>query len=157
MTRRALLLTLPAGACAIDTRQAAPKFRAKALTGESYDNESVKGRPVLIQCWTTWCRYCRRDQDAVEALNREFAGQRLLVLAVNIGESRQKVIEYLRSAPRASKIVLTTDTNLAALYGNEGLPFYVMIDTEGKIVGDQRGAAGEDALRELLKKGLPAG
>ncbi|MBI4936922.1 MAG: TlpA family protein disulfide reductase, partial [Nitrosomonadales bacterium] len=98
---------------------------------------------------------CRRDQDAVENLNREFAPQRLLVLAVNVGESRKKVVEYLQTAPRASKIVLTMDTNLAALYGNEGLPFYLMVDGDGKIVGDQRGAAGEEALRELLKKALP--
>lgn len=155
MTRRALLLTLPVGACAIDTRQPGPKFRAQSLTGEMYDNESVKGRPVLIQCWATWCGFCRRDQEGVENVNRDFADKRLLVLAVNVGESRQKVIDYLRSSPRACKIVLTQHTNLAALYGREGLPFYLMLDGDGKIVGEQRGALGEEALRGLVRKAIP--
>jgi thiol-disulfide isomerase/thioredoxin len=156
MTRRALLLALPAGACAIDTRQQAPKFRARTLGGETYDNESLKGRPVMIQLWTTWCKFCRRDQPAVEALIQEFSAQHLMVLAVNIGEPRRKVEEYLKSAPRASKIVLTGDTNLGAMLGPQGFPYYLMLDSDGKVVGDQRGSAGEEALRDLVRKAIPS-
>jgi hypothetical protein len=42
--------------------------------------------------------------------------------------------------------------NLAAMYAATAYPIYVVIDREGNIVGTQRGAAGEDALRSLLFK-----
>jgi len=54
--------------------------------------------------------------------------------------------------PRAVPIVLMENTNLAAMFAAKSYPLYVLIDAQGKIAGEQRGAAGEEALRELLKK-----
>jgi thiol-disulfide isomerase/thioredoxin len=138
--------------CALDTRDPAPPFKVKTLDGEKFDNTSLKGRVVLLQFWATWCRYCRGDQNAVDAVNRDYAGQGLLVLAVNVGESKKKVKQYLADSPRDCKIVLTEDTNLAAMFAAKSFPLYVLIDRQGNIVGTQRGAGGEDMLRRLLRK-----
>ncbi len=137
---------------AIGSREPAPKFRAKTLDGEVFSNQSLQGKVVLLQFWTTWCPYCRKDQEAVDALVRDFTGSGLVVLAVNVGESKRKVKQYLDQSPRACKIVLTADTNLAALYAATSYPRYVLIDRDGNIAGQQDGAAGEAALRHLLAK-----
>jgi thiol-disulfide isomerase/thioredoxin len=137
---------------AIGSREPAPAFRARTLDGEEFNNESLKGKVVLLQFWTTWCPYCRKDQDAVEALVRDFDASGLVVLAVNVGESKKKVKQYLADSPRTCKIVLTADTNLAALYAATSYPLYVLIDRDGNIAGQQDGAAGEAALRRLLAK-----
>ena len=137
---------------AIGSRDPAPKFHAKTLDGEEFTNESVKGKVVLLQFWTTWCPYCRGDQEAVDALVHDFAANGLVVLAVDVGESKRKVKQYLADSPRACKIVLAADTNLAALYAATTYPRYVVIDREGNIAGRQEGAAGEAALRNLLAK-----
>ena len=52
--------------------------------------------------------------------------------------------------PRDVKVVLTDDTNLAAMYAATVYPIYVAIDRDGNIAATQRGAAGEEALRDLL-------
>jgi thiol-disulfide isomerase/thioredoxin len=135
-----------------DAREPAPRFSAKTLTGEKFTNDSVKGKVVLLQFWTTWCPYCRRDQSAVDAIDREFAGKGLIALAVNVGEPRKTVTEYLEQNPRSCRIVLTEDTNLAAVFGATSFPVYVLIDREGNIAGTQRGAGGEAALRRLLSR-----
>src|SRR5271157_3837447 len=124
---------------AIDTRQSAPNFRAKTLDGEQFTNESLKGKVVLLQFWATWCPYCRRDQPAVDAIVHDFEGRGLVVLAVNVGESKSKVKQYLRNSPRACSIVATEDTNLAALFAAHAYPLYVLIDRDGMIAGTQRG------------------
>jgi thiol-disulfide isomerase/thioredoxin len=130
---------------------------AKALDGEVFTNESVKGKVVLLQFWTTWCPYCRKEQDAVEALVHDFTARGLVVLAVNVGESKKKVKQYLADSPRSCKIVLTDDTNLAALYAAKSYPLYVLIDRDGNLASQQDGAAGEGALRDLLARaGLDA-
>ena len=44
------------------------------------------------------------------------------------------------------------DTNLAAMYQATSYPIYVVIDRDGFIAGNQRGAGGEDALRRLIAR-----
>jgi thiol-disulfide isomerase/thioredoxin len=131
-------------------REPAPRFNATTTSGEKLNNASIKGKVVLLEFWTTWCKFCLEEAPFVEKANREFADKGLVVLAVNVGESKKTVKKYLEQHPRNCKIVLTEDTNLAAMYEATAYPIYVVIDRDGYVVGTQRGAGGEDALRELL-------
>ncbi len=133
-----------------DEREPAPRFHAKALDGEQFTNDSVKGKVVLFQFWTTWCTYCRSEESLVNELTTEFADQGLVVLAVDVGESKKVVQQYLKEHPRKCRIVMTGDTNLAAMYAATRYPIYVVVDREGKIVDTQRGAGGEQGLRRSL-------
>ena len=145
----AAILGIAVCACAQD-REAAPHFNAKTMSGETFNNASIKGKVVLLQFWATWCPYCRGEQQIVDNLQKEFADKGLVVLAVDVGESKKKVRQYLQENPRAVRIVLTDDTNLAAMYAATRYPIYVVIDRNGNIAGQQNGAAGERALRRLL-------
>jgi len=153
--RLALLVALVlAAACAVagsDDPEPAPRFRAKTLTGESFTNDTIKGKVVLLQFWTTWCQYCRSEQSLVDQINQEFSDKGLVVLAVDVGESKKKVKKFLEENPRSCRIVLTEDTNLAAMYAATRYPIYVVIDRDGNIAGIQHGAAGERALRMMLR------
>src|SRR4051812_27779098 len=128
----------------------APRFHAKTTSGETFNNESIKGKVVLLEFWTSWCVYCHQEEGLVEQVNKEFAGKGLVVLAVDVAESKKTVKKYLQEHPRACRIVLTEDTNLAAMYQANVYPIYVVIGRDGSIAGEQRGAAGERALRSLL-------
>jgi cytochrome c biogenesis protein CcmG, thiol:disulfide interchange protein DsbE len=148
-----LLLRAALCACAGDeTGQPAPRFRAKTTTGDQFNNASVKGKVVLFEFWTTWCRYCEAEASFVDDVAKEFAGKGLIVLAVDVLEPDQKVKKYLADHPRSVPIVLTKDTNLAAMYNAQSYPIYVVIDRDGNIAAEQHGAAGEGALRRLLKR-----
>jgi thiol-disulfide isomerase/thioredoxin len=146
-----LCLLLAAGAFAADEDGTpAPRFHAKTTTGETFNNESIKGKVVLLEFWASWCRYCEQEEPLVEEVNKEFAGKGLIVLAIDVAESKKTVKKYLQQHPRSCRIVLTEDTNLAAMYQANVYPIYVVIDRDGNIAGEQRGAAGERALRRLL-------
>jgi thiol-disulfide isomerase/thioredoxin len=133
-------------------KEPAPRFNAKTTTGEKFTNDSVKGKVVLLDFWTTWCPYCVEEAELVDKMNHEFADKGLIVLAINVGESKKKVKQFLDQHPRTSRIVLMEDTNLAAMYQATVYPIYVVIDRDGNIVGTQRGAAGEGPLRRLLAR-----
>jgi thiol-disulfide isomerase/thioredoxin len=135
------------------TREPAPRFNARTLEGEKFNNESVKGKVVLLEFWTTWCVYCFEEAGFVDQINKEFRDKGLIVLAVNVAESKKTVKKYLDQHPRTSRIVLTDDTNLAAMYAAVVYPIYVVIDSDGNIAGTQRGAGGEEALRDLVASG----
>jgi thiol-disulfide isomerase/thioredoxin len=133
-------------------KEPAPRFNAITTTGEKFTNDSVKGKVVLLEFWTTWCGYCAEEAAFVDKLGREFAGKGLVLLAIDVGESRKTVKKYLDQHPRNCKIVFMEDTNLAAMYAATVYPIYVVVDRDGFIAGTQRGAAGEDALRRLLSR-----
>src|SRR5271170_4017160 len=141
-----------------EEREPAPRFHAKTLDGEQFNNESTKGKVVLFQFWTTWCPYCKSEESLVNNLTAEFADKGLVVLAVDVGESKKVVQQYLKDHPRKCHIVMTGDTNLAAMYAANRYPIYVVVDRDGKIVDTQRGAGGERRLhRSLSEAGLESG
>jgi len=157
LLRRALILCAVLVACAAtfatdEEGEPAPRFHAKTLTGETFTNASVKGKVVLIQFWTTWCPYCKEEQELVDSIDKELAPKGVIVLAINVAESKKKVRQYLQENPRSCRIVLTEDTNLAAMYQANSYPIYVVIDRDGNIAAEQRGAGGARALRHMLRK-----
>jgi thiol-disulfide isomerase/thioredoxin len=148
----ALLLSVLAVFAGTRDREPAPRFHAKTMDGQNFTNESIKGKVVLFEFWTTWCGYCVGEAPFVDQIAQEFKDQGLIVLAVNVAESKKTVKKYLAEHPRSCPIVLMEDTNLAAMYEATVYPIYVLIDRDGYIAGTQRGAAGEMALRRFLTR-----
>jgi cytochrome c biogenesis protein CcmG/thiol:disulfide interchange protein DsbE len=148
----ATTLTATCAFASDETGQPAPRFRAKTTTGAQFNNESIKGKVVLFEFWTTWCQYCEAEAELVDDIAKEFSGAGLIVLAVDVLEPDQRVKKYLVDHPRSVPIVLTKDTNLAAMYNAQSYPIYVLIDRDGNIAGEQKGAAGERGLRRLLRR-----
>lgn len=161
--RKSLVITgyflgIPRLLNALDDSTPAPRFTAKTLGGEAFNNQSLMGKVVLVQFWATWCQYCRKDAGPVDILANEFEKDGLIVLAVDVAESKKKVRAFLEQNPRRAKIVLMEDTNLAAVFEAKSFPQYVLINRQGRVVGQQNGAGGDAALRGLLRKaGLESG
>jgi len=134
-------------------REPAPRFSATTTRGEKFNNASLKGKVVLLEFWTTWCGFCLQEAGFVDRINDAYADKGLVILAINVGESRKTVKKYLEQHPRSTRIVFMDDTNLAAMFEAKVYPIYVVIDRDGNVAGEQRGAAGEGTLRELLASG----
>ena len=148
----ALFMAAASLLAASNTKEAAPHFTATTTAGERFSNDSIKGKVVLLEFWTTWCGYCANEAAFVDKIGHELAPKGLILLAIDVGESKKTVKKYLEQHPRDCKIVLMEDTNLAAMYQATVYPIYVVIDRDGFIVGTQRGAGGEESLRRLIAR-----
>jgi thiol-disulfide isomerase/thioredoxin len=148
----ALMLAVLCALASPKDKEAAPRFNAVTTAGEKFTNDSIKGKVTLLEFWTTWCGYCAEEAAFVDKIGHELADKGLILLAINVGESKKTVKKYLEQHPRNCKIVMMEDTNLAAMYQANVYPIYVVIDRDGFIVGTQRGAGGEDALRRLIAR-----
>jgi thiol-disulfide isomerase/thioredoxin len=154
-TRILHCLLIPMVFCAFavaraDTPGPSPQFTVQTLDGDTFNNAALRGRVILLQFWATQCSECRADQAALDDVERMYAGQGLVVLAIDVGESETSVKNYLRASPRSVRIVVNAGNSLAARFGVQSFPYYVAIDSQGNIVGTQTGAGGVAGLRRLL-------
>jgi thiol-disulfide isomerase/thioredoxin len=142
---------VPAGSKA---KEPEPRFNAKKTESERFTNGSVKGKVVLLEFWTTWCGYCFKEAGLVHQIIREFRDKGLTVLAVDGAESKKRVNRYPDQHPRTSRIVLTDDTNLGAMYQATVYRIYAVIDRDGNIAGRSEEPQGRKHCENIWR---PAG
>jgi thiol-disulfide isomerase/thioredoxin len=117
---------------------------------------SLKGKPLVINFWATWCPPCVREMPLLDGWAKQHAGHGLTVLGLAV-DSPSPVREYLQKTPVSFPIGLTgfAGTELARQLGNEqgGLPFTVVFDAAGtpivRKLGETKAADLEAWARQL--------
>jgi thiol-disulfide isomerase/thioredoxin len=76
----------------------APDFTLTTLDGETVTLSDLRGQPVLINFWATWCPPCRAEMPAIQAAYEQYAAQELVVLGVDMAESPQTVAGFVQES-----------------------------------------------------------
>ncbi|MGI8588399.1 MAG: TlpA family protein disulfide reductase [Chloroflexia bacterium] len=159
-----LLACLPLVACDTDTgstassgQQApggrvaqgapAPDFSAPDLDGQAVDLHSLRGKPVWINFWATWCVPCKAEMPLMEQKYQQYRDSGLVILGVNVQESKQTIRSWV-AGKFDWRFLPDAEGKLANLYQVEGVPTHIFIDRAGVIRSvhvDQLSAPGMDA------------
>ena len=134
------------------TGKPAPAFEVKTISGETFSLATLKGKPVLLDFWATWCRPWRRSMPVLEKISIEFKNSDLVILGVNTGEDREVVEEFLKKAPFEYPAVLSGESGILESYKVTAYPTFILIGRDGKIVANEVGFGGEDQLRQMIDK-----
>lgn len=121
----------------------APEFTAKLTNGEKFSLKENKDKIVLINFWATWCGPCVEELPAIEKLQKEY-GDKIEIVAVNYGEDKEVVDEFLKDKNYTFKIAYDEDMKISEKYPSDGIPYTVVVDREGKIYEGLVGSAGAD-------------
>src|SRR6187455_1378614 len=62
----------------------APDFVLKTPEGETIQLSDLRGKPVLVNLWATWCPPCRAEMQTLETVYNDYKDQGFIVLAVNM-------------------------------------------------------------------------
>ena len=117
----------------------APDFQLQDLDGQDISLRDLRGKPVLINFWATWCRPCVFEMPYLQQIYEEWSGEGLVLLTINIGESPTRVKGFLENYNLSLPALLDTKKNVARKYNITGIPTTFFIDKDGiiqeKIVG----------------------
>ncbi len=112
----------------------APDFTLTSTDGETFTLSELRGTPVILNFWATWCPPCRAEMPAFEEVWQRYGRGDVLILGVNQGESATAVEGFARGYIQTSfPLLLDRRTEVGAIYGVRALPTTVFVDREGRI------------------------
>lgn len=135
------------GEMATNITGATPEGKQMSLT-------DLRGKYVLIDFWASWCGPCRRENPNVVRLYEKYKDKGFDVLGVSLDTNKDKWVAAIKKDKLAWHHISDLkgwSSQLSKPYGVRGIPYTVLIDKEGNIIGKRlRGPALEAKLKELF-------
>ena len=132
----------------------APDFTLATIDGgESLTLSNLRGQPVVMNFWASWCGPCRSEMPELQRLHDRLAEAGVVMLGVNQGESPDVVARYRQEIGVDFPTVLDQRTGVSQQYLVNSLPTTFFIDRDGVIqmmfIGPMTDAVLADNLRTI--------
>jgi thiol-disulfide isomerase/thioredoxin len=136
------------------TSSATPLLSLTDQHGTNHTLAAYRGRVVLVNFWATWCAPCREEMPALQALQQRLGKERLAVLAVNYGESPEKVQQFVQHTPVDFPLLLDKHLEVAKSWRVRVLPTSFVLGQDGDIRYTAVGMLdwGEAQIAQLLTR-----
>lgn len=131
----------------------APDFSYPGLDGKSLGPKSFRGKVLLIDFWASWCGPCRAEIPNLKEAYAMFKDKGVEFLSVSVDKSSDEWKKAMTQEQMPWPQILAPQSGKEAmeLYQFSGIPFIVLIDKEGKLVGKNlRGEAIKENLAKVL-------
>ena len=108
-----------------------PDLKLPDANGKMWSLADLKGRPVLLNFWATWCAPCVEEMPSLETLASQ-VGKDAVVLAVSVDDDWAAVRRFF---PKGTPISVVWDESkeVPKKFGTEKFPETFLIDAEGKL------------------------
>jgi thiol-disulfide isomerase/thioredoxin len=133
----------PVGGVVAGAEDALWALRLERPQGGELILESLRGKPLVVNFWATWCPPCVHELPEIDRFHAEYAPRGWQVVGLAI-DSPSAVREFLARRPLRFPVGLAglAGTDLSRQLGNTagGLPFTVALDAAGRVVRRKLGA-----------------
>ncbi len=138
-----LYLCLVAAACsaekgedlltALPDPEAAPAFDLKTPDGSRVRLSDFRGKPLVVNFWSTWCPPCRAEMPSFQRAWEQLEHEGIGVIAINVGEDAQTIAEFTKKTPVTFPLPMDLDSQVIATWQVRGLPTTFVVDSQGRL------------------------
>lgn len=132
----------------------APEINLPDPNGKSVSLSSLRGKLVLVDFWASWCGPCRKENPFIVSIYNKYRSAGFDIYGVSLddnAEAWKMAIQKDGLGWNQVSELKKWNSQVAKTYGVDAIPFSVLVDKEGKIIGKGlRGAELENKIREAL-------
>ncbi|MBN1189233.1 MAG: TlpA family protein disulfide reductase [Dehalococcoidales bacterium] len=137
----------------------APDFQLKDLEGQSVSLDSLRGRTVFINFWTTTCPPCINEMPHIQELYQDWSGREdVSILTINMGESAGTVRDFIKTSGYTFPVLLDSRLSVSSKYGVQYTPTSLVVDAQGllqyRVIGPFRN---KESIIKIMQNFMPGG
>jgi cytochrome c biogenesis protein CcmG/thiol:disulfide interchange protein DsbE len=133
----------------------APGFDLETLDGGRLSIADLRGSPVVVNFWASWCVPCREEAPRFTAAAEEYEAQGLRVIGIVYQDSPEGARDFMARYDQTYPGLLDPDGRTAIDYGVFGIPETFFIDRAGVVRSREVGPVTEEGLRTQIEAILP--
>lgn len=128
---------------------AAPSFTVTDMNGQPVSLASLKGKPVFLNFWATWCPPCVGEMPDIQRAYAKY-GDKIHFVIVNIDGTKPDVTSFMENHAFSFPVVLDTNGSAASAYAVQAIPTSYIIDADGNIIDSHVGALSADDMESFV-------
>jgi peroxiredoxin len=131
----------------------APDFNLRSLDGGMMRLSELRGHPVLLNFWATWCAPCRVEMPWLVAFHQQYRAQGVQIIGVSLDDADSEHQVAIFAKDKGVKYpVLLGDSTVANAYGGvRFMPQSFFIDRDGRIKKTTIGLTSKEDLEDGVK------
>jgi peroxiredoxin len=131
----------------------APDFDLRSLDGRKVTLSGLRGKPVLVNFWATWCAPCRVEMPWLVQLDQQYRAQGVQIIGVSLDDAGadKDVAEFAKDKGVKYDVLLGNSSVADAYGGVRFTPQSFFIDRDGKITKTTTGLTSQKDLEDGIK------
>lgn len=114
----------------------------------------LRGQPLVVNFWASWCAPCRREMPALVTVARRFQG-RVAFVGVNNQDNREDAVEFAASVGLSYPSGFDPSGATARRTGLRGMPTTLFVDADGRILEQRTGEMSEATIVKTIDRLFP--
>ncbi|MFK7805363.1 MAG: TlpA family protein disulfide reductase [Anaerolineae bacterium] len=131
----------------------APDFTLTTLDGAEIQLSQLRGKPVIINFWATWCGPCRHETPQFQSFYERFSDD-VVLLGINQREGLGQVNSFVEEFGMTYPVLLDTDGTVYDDYQVFGLPTTWFVNPDGVLTSVAPGGITEAFLEDQVAASL---
>lgn len=126
------------------------EFIGQGESKQSFTLDDLKGKPLILNFWASWCVSCRSEAQLMEQFWRDHKHEGLMMVGIAIQDTPESAVEFARYYGKTYPLGLDQEGKSAIEYGVTGVPETFFIDREGVIRHREAGPVNQRTLEKML-------
>ena len=119
------------------------------FAGDYRTLSELRGKPLIINVWASWCGPCRAEMGSLERLSRRFNGKQFNIIGVSTDDHASAAAAFLRQSKVTFDNYHDRKLLLESMLGANTIPLTVLVDARGRVLRKVRGAKEWDSPEAL--------
>lgn len=149
-------ILLPVNSSYAADLQVVPNWQLKTQNGENISLEELKGKPVILHFWATWCPYCKKLQPKLVEMQNKYQQEGVVIIGISFNEDEGAMPQDEITARGYTFRTAVNGGRVAELYDVRGTPTTFYLNKKRELIyrssnSDINDPKIELALQQMIK------